>query len=91
MESQINEIRLGHSGQCSNKNHWTSQKGTKMAEPILESLLKTPDEILFVTLFAVVYKSWQISAVPKTAASLFPLCYVTFLIGANNNNGLNVS
>ncbi len=30
--------------------------------------------------FDVLYKSWQISAVPKTAASLFPFGCVTFLI-----------
>jgi hypothetical protein len=56
-------------------NVWATKDTKKIEDTILESSLKL-NKILFEH-----YKSWQISSMRKTAASLFPFSYETFLIG----------
>ncbi len=51
-----------------------------MADPILESSLKTRTNTIYCDIFCYKIKKLTNSGVPKTAASLFPFSCVTFLI-----------
>ncbi len=65
-------------------NNFQDTKGTKMADPILESSLKSELNTIYSNVFLLSNKKVdKFQLCLKTAASLFPFSCLTFLIKSN--------